>query len=237
VIEVESVTPTSMAAKLATYIADPSTIHSHVKSYFGRAPSIDKIRELRAKAEKQNARVSQYYGERYVAHCARHEGPYELEEDGYDRCIQCRKEKADAERAKAEEAAQLSAAIDRAQRRIERDRSYRIALLEKDRGEDLSYVDQVLSRAEKPILFVDTLEAVAAAFDVTPGEILGDSHERIFVDPRTALAMILHLRKSSYPQIGRKMRRDHSSIQNLVKTYDKRIKRNPLIALVVERLA
>lgn len=46
----DATNPTSMAARLAEYITDPSTIRVRVMEHYGRAPSVDQCRHLRQAA-------------------------------------------------------------------------------------------------------------------------------------------------------------------------------------------
>lgn len=45
-------TPLAYAKKLVTYISDPSTVRVRVLEWFGRAPKLEKIQELRAQHEE-----------------------------------------------------------------------------------------------------------------------------------------------------------------------------------------
>lgn len=237
-IYTENVTPTGLATRLAEYIADPSTIRAHVRSHFGRAPSIDIIRNIRRKVETRRERSAAYADDKFVVHCQRHSGPYELDIDGYDRCTQCRDEKAAAAKIKADQATEMARQLAAMKARVERDRARRQEITKEMQHKELATANAILASVGKPVLFRDLLVAVAAAFKITPEDILGPERHRLFVDARTALSQILKLRGSSYPMIGKRLGgKDHSSIINLLRIYDRRAERNPLIALVVERLA
>lgn len=232
-IYTENVTPTGLAMRLAEYIADPSTIRAHVRSHFGRAPSVDVIRGIRRKVEQRKQRHVPFTEDKFVVHCQRHSGPYVLDEDGMDRCVQCKAEKRAAEQAKAEQAAKMQRQLAVMQARVAHQR----VLAEELRRNELAVVGHILENHGKPVLFQDLLSAVAAAFEMTPDDITGLNRQRIYVDARAALARILRIRGSSFPMIGKRMNRDHSSIVYLEQNFDIRAKRNPLIALVVDRLA
>lgn len=236
-IYTENVTPTGLAARLAEYIADPSTIRARVKEHFGRAPSVDQCRNLRLAVESRKVRHVPQSDSKFTIFCQRHEGPYELDEDGYYRCIHCKEEKRQEEKARADEAAWIDRQFAAMQAKVERERQRRLEVAEEAHRHELVAADKVLGNVGKPILFADLIVAVAAAFDMTPEDITGLKRHRIYADARTALAQILKTRGSSYPMIGRRMNRDHSSIVHLLQGYDFRAKRNPLIALVVDRLA
>lgn len=239
--------PVGLATKLATYIKDPSTIRARVMDHFGRAPTIEKIRELQAQVNKPKP-YSGSADHKFRLDCLKHDGPYEIEEDGFDRCVQCKAEKLKAEQAKVEQAAAAKRQMEQFQARMERDRARRKALAEAARKqkvleaqrqsrEKLKAAEQKLASAGKPILFSELITAVGCAFKLTPEDILGDKRHRVCVDARTALAKILRQRGSSYPMISRRMYRDHSTLVYLIHTYDDRVKRNPVIAAVVEQLA
>lgn len=237
-IYAETKTPIALAAKLAEYISDPSTIRARVKDHFGRAPSVDYCAKLRRKAEKTRAPWlgSKFLDDKFKIHCATHNGPYELDADGYDRCTVCKAEKAKAAEAKAALEAAKAIELAATRERAERERREReLARLEAIRAELLN-AGNAIAGADRPVLFQDLILAVAAAFEITPADIMGGCRERVYVDARTALAKILRLRGSSYPMIAKRMDRDHSTILNLLRTYDVRAKRAPLIADVVERL-
>tara|TARA_R110000868_G_scaffold410473_1_gene698590 strand:+ start:924 stop:1559 length:636 start_codon:yes stop_codon:yes gene_type:complete len=211
-----------MAARLATYISDPSTIRVRVLETFGKAPSLAKCRELRARIATPKQERTSYYAERFRQKCDRHSGTYELDADGFERCVECLAEKhLDQQRTVDRENR-----IERAQKAAKRVQAVRLATLARN-----------LSTMPKPVLFPDLLNGVAAAFKITPDDITGIDRRRLYVDARAALVRILRQRGSSFPMIGKRLNRDHSSIIYLEQTFDIRAKRNPLIALVVERLA
>ena len=236
-IYTENVTPNGLAAKLAEYITDPSTIRTYVKAHFGRAPTVDQCRALRRKVETRRIRHMGQSDIAFVTVCKRHNGPYELDADGIDRCTQCKDELRRVEQAKAERAALIERQLADLQAKVERERQWLLELTEQVRTQELAVAVHTLENLGKPVLFHDLVKEVAAAFEMTPADVLGECRQRVYVDARATLAKILHKRGSSYPMIGKRLNRDHSSIMNLLRGYDFRSKRNPLIALVVERLA
>ena len=244
----ENITPIGLAACLAEYISDPSTIRVRVAEHFGKAPTVEQCRNLRLAVEGRRQKHICHSDSKFKVECRRHDGPYEMDPDGMDRCVQCKAEKLKAEQEKAEQAAAAKRRIEQYQARMERDRARRKAMAEAARRqkvleaqrqslEQLKAAEEKLASAGKPVLFSELITAVACAFKLTPDDILGDRRNRICIDARTALAKILKQRGSSYPMIARRMYRDHSTLVYLLKTYDDRVKRNPAIAAVVERLA
>lgn len=225
-IYTENVTPTGLAAKLAEYIADPSTIRVNVKAHFGRAPSVEQCANLRQAAENRRRPLHHLNGDKFRNHCQRHDGPYEVDINGIDQCVTCANERrrADMER----ELAHLrNLQAIRAAKEAERNRLEQEKIAETLNG---------LREAEETES-AEIIRRAAEAFGISQQMLLGERRRLYIVDARTAVVRCLRNRGWSYPRIARRLNRDHSSIINLDHTYDVRIKRNPLIALVVDRLA
>lgn len=64
--------PTQYASAIARYISDPSTIRARTIDSWGRAPSIDQCRELRAKALEVRDEFSRYWEARSTEQRDRH---------------------------------------------------------------------------------------------------------------------------------------------------------------------
>lgn len=224
-IYAETKTPIALAAKLAEYISDPSTIRARVKDHFGRAPSLEKCSRIRSKIEQTRKpwHGSKFLDDKYTILCAKHNGPYEIDADGNGRCKTCRAEKERAE--KERELAHLKRLI------ALREEKARAAAAASKLGITFTPVTPIKTATD--IL----RENVAAVFSTTSSELAGNSRERHLVAARTAFIRIMRLRGFSYPQIGRALGgRDHSSIINLDHSYETRAKHNALIASTVEAL-
>lgn len=83
----------------------------------------------------------------------------------------------------------------------------------------------------------EVVAAVAKAFDLTYKDVIGPDRHAKFVCARTVAARILRDRGNSYKRIGHFLgNRDHSTADNLVKGYERRLARHPQIGVVYEQL-
>ncbi len=212
----ENITPNGLAAKLATYIADPSTIRVQVLGHFGRAPSIDKIKELQARA-RAKGRQSKYDEKKFRLECYRHQGPYEMDADGIDRCTTCKAEKREAVKAKPE----------------------RVKALKAPATLFPSWYKPPVAQPLKP---ATTLDAVCMVFGLSLAEIKGGARHRQLTEARAVAAQIMHRKGLPYKQIARLMNMHcHSSTRYLILRWDTFCKRNPelpgMLAKVQRKLA
>lgn len=231
---VEGVTPTSMAARLAEYITDPSTIRVRVLEHFGRAPTVEQCRNLRRKVESRRMKHISFAEEKFRNFCATHDGPYEMGPDGIDRCMTCAQER---KRAKIEQELNHIRELQR-QKEL---REKRMADRDKRRiTESLKGIDLNV-KLEHEIL----MEQICAIFGISKEELIGGRRVHEFVNARIALTKLLKMRGWSFPRIARLFPRsntksgfaDHTSFIHLHKNYDISARRNPLIARAVEALA
>lgn len=198
----ENITPNGLAAKLATYIADPSTIRVQVLGHFGRAPSIDKIKELQARA-RAKGKPAKYDEKKFRLECHRHQGPYEMDADGIDRCTTCKAEKRKATPAKPE----------------------RVKALKAPATLFPSWYKPPVAQPLKP---ATTLDAVCMVFGLSLAEIKGGARHRQLTEARAVAAQIMHRKGLPYKQIARLMNMHcHSSTRYLILRWDTFCKRNP----------
>lgn len=224
-IYTDTLTPTSYATKLATYIDNPTTIRAHVKNYFGRAPSVDICAKLRRDyLKKRDASISRYRcSDRFSSFRCGHPQSDEnllLLRNGIEKCKTCEEARIaeeEAERARkqraemAERAARLKAAALRA----------KIA----DTKDAVAKLQGV-----RPRLTSETVRMVADLLGVAVDDIYGSSHLRQFVDARAVCARIFRHAGMSYPQIAKALnRKDHSTSINLIKTFNQRAAARPLL--------
>lgn len=74
----------------------------------------------------------------------------------------------------------------------------------------------------------DTLNAVAAAYKITPEDILGTDRNQRIVDARWVAAKALRAKgRLSYPRIGFYLNRDHSTIMHACQNFQHRAKYRP----------
>ena len=226
--------PVQYAKHLASYLADPSTIRARVKDEFGRAPSVDIIRKIREDVTKKN-RVEGYalcesrYRPLFKCGHSETEDNIVIGLNGIDKCRQCEEEKARIAKEREEKRKEVL------RRKMEQEK----AIAEAARRLDIQKTLQTILEtppSDRPRLGSDVIRGVAEMFKMQPADIVGKDRHGIYIDARCAVALIMRERGLSYPQIGRFMDRDHSTIVNLVNKAAKRIERNPLILAAMERL-
>lgn len=231
-------TPISYAAHLAGYISDPSTIRARVLDEYGRAPSLEQCRNLRAAKLAERKSIEGYIlcADRYrrsfrCGHPETDENTI-MCENGYDRCKTCEDKRREEARAKSEQQAALMRA-----------KAVKAATSQQARDESALLIAAMVEKiaksqpGNKPRLSGDTIADVAAYFKVSPDDLTGPNRSSYLVDARRVVALIMRERGLSYPQIARFLRRDHSTICDLVRTFPERAAANPEIlkALAVLR--
>lgn len=225
-IYADNITPIGMAAKLAEYISDPSTIRARVKDHFGRAPSIDQCRSLRLEVEGRRQKHVSLAEYKFRTDCQKHDGPYEMDEDGFDRCVTCKEEK---------RRAQIERELNHIRRLQEVRRIKEAARLKIANQQIAAALAMLKNRPQDECDMI--VEQVCAVFGITKEELLSRSHARHFVDARTVVVVGLRKRGHSYPWIGKRLGgRDHSTIMHLFNTWDIRAKRNPLVGKMIEAI-
>lgn len=83
----------------------------------------------------------------------------------------------------------------------------------------------------------EVIETVSRTLFVSPDKILGNGRNSIYVDARAACVIIMRKAGMSLPAIGRRLKRDHTTIRHAWLNADKYIARNPRVASVVRRYA
>lgn len=68
----------------------------------------------------------------------------------------------------------------------------------------------------------DLVASVAKDFGVLAPELRGRGNMKNYVDARSVVAVLLRARGWSYPQIGRLLDRDHSTVINLCRRFSQR---------------
>ena len=228
-IDYENTTPISYAKALA-YLSDPSTIRARVAQQFGvaRAPSIDQCRGFRTayleSRKPSGAKCQERYGRNFKCNHPQTEENTTITIDGIDTCKTCAK--LNQEKARLQSLLEIEWASDKlkahfeAQERIEAARArYEAAL----RAADAAKAAQVR------MIGSEVIKAVAQLFMIEPCEMIADNRFERYVDARATVAQILRNRGLSYTQIGRIMKRDHSTIINLIAKLDRYKARNPMV--------
>jgi hypothetical protein len=225
VIYAENITPTGLAARLAEYITDPSTIRARVKGHFGRAPTIDQCRNLRRAVENRRMKHVSYAEHKFRAFCQKHDGPYEMDANGIDRCTTCKQEKRRAEL--EQELAHIRRLLAEKKRKQEQaNRTIRQAI---DGLESIPDAE-----------FKTVAEQVAKSLGLSVDELLGPRRNQYIVDGRAVVVRALRNRNRqlwSFPNLGRHMKRDHTTLVALDQGFDERAKRNPVLAELVDMIA
>lgn len=222
----DTITPLSMAAKLAEYITDPSTIRARVKDHFGRAPTVEQCQNLRRQVEGRRQKHVSYADYKFRNECLKHDGPYQMDADGFDRCVTCKEEKR-----KAEVERELKHI-----RRLQEVRRIKEAARLKIANQQISAALQALKN--RPQDGCDLIvEQVCAVFGITRDELCGKDRRSHFVDARTVVIVGLRKRGHSYNWIAKRLGgRDHSSVMHLFNNWDIRAKRNPLVGTLIEAI-
>lgn len=230
----EHFSPISYAAQLASYISDPSTIRARVLDEYGRAPTIEQCRNLRAQKvrEKEVINRRRIGGKRFARtfRCGHPQTDANtvIGMNGNDRCASCEKRKIAAEKKKQEQ----REAIERA----------RAAQEAAEREAKRVKIEQALNRlvkkvpAERPRIGTALLAQVAEFFELTPADLIGKRKFDILVDARTVFVLIQRERGLSYPKIGKYLERDHSTVVNLFNKASHRAEKNPQILIALEQL-
>jgi hypothetical protein len=210
-------TPAAYAQRLASYICDPSTIRARTLDAFGKAPTLEQCRALREKA----ARVTVKPAPRPFP-CGHSHDPANVVEysDGKEKCLTCYNARLQAEQEKVR---------DRKARMAEQARIAAKRAKEAARRADIDPVKGYGLPSE-------IMEAVASAFGITLGELRGEARAKLYINARTVAARLLKDNGASYPMIGRRMNRDHSSIVNLLKKWKSRTEQYPYMLTVYEAL-
>ncbi|ABD27445.1 hypothetical protein Saro_3010 [Novosphingobium aromaticivorans DSM 12444] len=102
---------------------------------------------------------------------------------------------------------------------------------------------EVVTVKKRPRLFAKVtvpsnvaLKKVADALRISEAEILSGSRFAETVDARSVVAEIMLRQGMSYPRVGRRLNRDHSSIINLHRKFPHRASRRPILAKLVDQI-
>lgn len=226
-------TPVSYAKHLASYISDPSTIRAHVKTEWGRAPSIDIIRKMMEEVRKPK-RIEGYSlcESRYrpLFKCGHPETANNIVIglNGIDKCKACEDRKWRLAKQR-EDARQARIRVQLIRERMEHEAK-------------LAEIKETLAKVAPPdgpkrkLIGNELIAEAARFFNLTHADVVGEDRHSLFVDARCVVSLIMKERGLSFPQIGRFLKRDHSSIINLVRKAPERMARNPSMLKALEAL-
>ena len=82
----------------------------------------------------------------------------------------------------------------------------------------------------RPAFHGEVFQAVAALFNVTAEDLFNDLRDPIYVEARAVVAKVLMNRNPSLARTAKIMKRDRSSIRNLLNKLDVYKERNPMVA-------
>lgn len=214
----------SMAARLATYIADPSTIRVRVLEHFGRAPSVERCRNLRQAALRQRESEKEALARRTVDHkigdtlgCGHPNTDENITWHGERTvCLTCR-----------------GAQIVAARRRWAIQMKVRTDLIAAEHRERPQY-DAILSPSQR------VMKAACHEFQVPHEALIGPSRDRSLANARFAVALVLREAdplKYTFPVIAAVVRRkDHTTIIHGVRRARELVEQDALYAARVEAL-
>lgn len=237
----ENLSPTSYAARLATYISDPSTIRARTLDYFGRAPSLDQCRNLRnveVNKRKLNDRAYKPVDERYIRHCRTHpydENEYAIDINGNEYCVACIKEKQAKDRAAELERIARWEAEHKAHEAA-KERARRSTKAERE-AEQAGLIEPFVGG--RPRIASETIKTVCGLMGVSFEKVMGDNRGKRLVDARAVCVKLFRSgeRPLSYPQIARVLHKAcHSTIINLDEKFHDRAKANPRMWEVYDAL-
>lgn len=232
-----SLTPTSLAARFAKYMTDPSTVRARVKDHFGRAPSVQQCANLIQAARKTERR--EYYFrdtrlyENFKCDHEQDDTNLLLKKNGEYVCLTCHKERRAKEEQEAKDRACRWAAEKRKElaRKQAEEEARKLALEARRKSNPLS-------ASSRPKEVAGMIRATARVFGITVADVLGHDRNREFTKARMVLCVALKERGHSYPRIaGFTNRICHTSIRHLCNEFPERSKRDPflLTALAVVR--
>ena len=239
--------PTAYAKSLARYISCPSTIRVRTLEYWGKAPSLEKCREMRARVANRAKGLP--YALRAVQFSCPH--PRTVENchtlyDGTVECLQCAQEKVEADNAALAILRDKQAARAKLEA-IRKARAERAAQRKTARARaDEQRAAAALAKAEPlgPVYgctIADLIDIAARLRGLSPDELRGNDNARRSPQyiARTRWCVWLAAREMghSFPYIGLHTGGfDHSSVMYGVDQARYLIERDPALRRVVEAL-
>lgn len=208
--------PASLARRFASYIKDPSTLRARVMDHYGTAPSLSSCARIIAEESRvprthYSRKIEGYSYSNFTCDHPRNMGNVHIEPNGEASCATCRQPQPEEPKPAPRPAPRVVVKP--------------------------TIPAWYVPRSERPRLHTDTLKAVADAFHITVDELKGPGRARDYVDARAVVVHILRQAGLSFPRIAQILNRScHTTIINLWETWDHRIKRNPTMAELSERL-
>lgn len=229
-LDVEWTTPATYAAHLAGYISDPSTIHIRTREQFGRAPSIEECRKLREKVTAPARSRKGIHTGRFPCGHDRSDENTIWPTLNHDACKQCSEVQKGLN---AEAMAKRERTMRERREAIDAERAREIAL----RRAELAAAERAGRTGPRPLVTDELLADVAYAYGITVSELLGPNRDRRLICARAVVAKVLRDRDVSMPMIAKKLRKVcHSTIRNLLNTWDQRAMQNPHMITVYRRV-
>lgn len=229
-----SLTPTSLAARFAKYMTDPSTVRARVKDHFGRAPSVQQCANLIQAVRKTEKR--EYYFrdtrlyENFKCDHERDDTNLLLTKGGEYVCLTCHK----AKKARLEKLAKAQADQERYRQQVEQELARRAEeeALARQEADRLGITQAFKNH---PPIATQIIFRTADAFKVSVRDLMSKDRCPLLVRARMVICVALRERGHSYPRIAQYINRiDHTSVIYLVKNYQHRVKYYPEMARALE---
>lgn len=200
--------PTGLARRFATYIRNPSTLRARVMDHYGSAPSLKSCQRIieevnRVPRSHYSRKAEGYAYDHFDCDHDRIPANVHIESSGEAYCARCR------ETVKVEPAAPV------------------VPVAKPAPVAKPTIPAWYRPRSTRVRLHSETLRAVADYFAITVDELKGQDRARYYVDARAVAVKIFRNSGMSLPLIARVLNRKcHSSVVNLLESWDDRIKRN-----------
>lgn len=228
-----SPSPEAYASNLARYISDPSTIRARTIEWWGRAPSVERCKALRAKhvAKVSEGETREIYkvhtGAFSCGHDRSEENSYWME-TGTQVCKTCRRARmAEAQRRLREKKRKDMEAINR------------ILKAEKELAERKRREANEAERIERlNSVFVNELAAkVCEVLSCAQEDFYGQSRSKHLVMARSVFVRLMRDKGASFPQIARRLHKKcHTSIIHLNDRFEAYCEEHPHIRSAYEAL-
>ena len=227
-------TPNSYAKHLATYIPCPQRIQTMTRNYFGRAPALSQCSAYRHEIERKANRFKALAEHKDDGPLVKFKCGHPREDNtgrnasGRPICAACERA-----RKRRQYAAQKAREEAEAARLAER----RAALLARETARAAAKTAALTLRilCDKPSVN-EIANVTATLFDVSVEDMKGRQQRKPLMRPRFAIYLVARQAGHSYPLIGKRLGRDHSSIIYGCKIARQLIDHDPDFAAMVRKI-
>ena len=226
-----SPSPIFYAKKLATYIKDPSTVRARTLDYWGTSPSVEQCRAMIEEAHRPSDPQAKTRATTFPCGHARNEQNDLIRETGNVVCKTCRNiQLADGAKRARERKRQE-------EKRQEREKALAELRKAAKNAKDVNVLPwpKWYQPPVRPNMISGIVGMVAAAYQLSPAEIMGKSRRAIFTRPRFMVCLLATEQGRSSSQIGRCMGgRDHTTILHAATRAGELIKSDPEFRAIIE---